>query len=229
MIKINNLTKKFTGVKGIFDVNLQLEKGNIYGLLGPNASGKSTLIKSIVGVYLPTKGTIEVDNESKRDIRKTKISYMPDMLDFPNTKLIDIVNLHNNLLEDFSKVRLDQLLAQFNIDLSLKFKTLSKGQKMAFRLSLALAREVDYYILDEPLSGIDPVIRKMIITEIITSIDTTDKVLIISSHELNEIDLLIDYAILIKNGGVEGVYDIDEIRSETNLFDWYVDKFGSTV
>jgi len=227
MIKINNFTKEFSHNKGVFNVNLELQRGTIYGLLGPNASGKSTLIKSIAGALIPTKGNIEIDNESKRELRKLKVSYMPDTLEFPNTKLIDIVKLHDSLLEDFKKSRLDELLNDFSIELELEFKTLSKGQKMAFRLSLALARDVDYYVFDEPLSGIDPVVRKKIITEILTSIDTTDKVIVISSHELNEIDSLIDTAILVKNGGIEGVYDIDEIRSDNNLFDWYVDKFES--
>lgn len=229
MIQINNISKSFTKNKGIRNINLTIEKGTINGLLGPNGSGKTTLIRTLIGDYIPTNGSVKFEGLETRKDRLENIAYMASDIEFPKAILSTVINLFDGYLTDFNNDVMCSLMKKFNLDHNTLYSKLSKGQKKAFYLALTLSRDVDYYILDEPLSGIDPLYRKLIIKEIIQSINTEDKTIIISSHELNEIDSILDTCILLKDGKLEGVYEIDEVRSEDNLYDWFVEKYEGTL
>ncbi len=225
MIKLINATKNFSKTRGIDKINLTIDKGQIVGLLGPNGAGKTTMIRSIVGDYYLDEGEIIIEGLKTREERIKKIAYMPSESNFPSTKLYNIIRIFEMTLEDFSSETMDFLLSKFKLDIFEQFKNLSKGQRKAFHLSLILSRDCDLYVLDEPLSGIDPVYRKMITDEILNSINTEEKLILISSHELNEIDGILDSVIIMRTAEIEGHYDIDEVRETCNLYDWYIEKF----
>jgi len=225
MIKITNGSKTIADKKLLNDISFKLEKGQIVGLLGPNGCGKTSLIRTIVGDYSLNEGEIEVENFPTRQSRIEGIAYMPSESLFTNTFLLKLIDVFEATNDDFSKDRMMELMKKFSLPHFSKFSKLSKGQKKAFHLSLVLSRDCEYYVLDEPLNGIDPSYRKMIIDEILESINTEEKLIIISSHQLNEIDEILDTLLLMEEGSLEGIYDIDEIRVENNLYDWYIEKY----
>lgn len=228
MIKVTNLKKKFSKTTGIENINIHFEKGKIYGLLGPNGEGKSTLIKCLTGIYLFDSGSIDIEGVNKQSDLLSIISYMPDQLEFaPPLKLKHIIKFLSSIQNDLNIDKLMSYLKKFKLQDKLKYSTLSKGQKLAFRFALTVSRDVPVYILDEPLSGIDPVFKQLILKEIITDINEENKLIILSTHELMEIEKFIDVAVVLKDSTIEGVYSIDELRNteKVSLHEWYCDKF----
>jgi ABC-2 type transport system ATP-binding protein len=221
------VTKSFFRARGIVNVDIEFERGCVTGILGPNASGKTTLIKSIIGEHKLDQGDIQYLNKDFTEDQDVNVAYMPSESFFPSYNLYTIIDIHDETIADFSKEKMNELMKIFKLSGFLRFRNMSKGQQKAFHFSLTMARDCDYYIFDEPFSGIDPVYRKQIIDEILNHINTEDKVIIISSHELNEIDSILDKCVLLKKGKVEGVYDIDEIQAENNLYDWYIEKYST--
>jgi ABC-2 type transport system ATP-binding protein len=230
MIELVNVTKKFGKEKGIFDIDMTFKKGTVYGLIGHNGSGKTTMIKTIMGLYIKDKGKVNIEGVNKKEEIMHTISYLPDEMSFSKfIKVSDLSEFHNAIQKDFNLTTFNELLTTFKVDPSEKFESLSKGQRMAVRLSLALARDVDVYIFDEPLAGIDLVTRQKILDEILYKIDTTDKLIIMSSHELYDIDGFLDEIVVINNGMINGVYEVDEIKEQhrISLHEWYIQEFSS--
>ncbi len=229
MIEITNMSKYYRKNVGINNINLKLAKGKVYGLIGHNAVGKTTLIKTILGYLNPDSGSVKIENVSKKDDILNAISFMPDTLDFSGKlKLKDIIRFYNAITDDFDIEKMNKLLKKFKLDKHDIFPSLSRGKQMQFRLALCISRDTNIYIMDEPLGGIDIVARRNILEEILIEINTEDKCILISSHELYEIDGFLDEVIIMENGTVTGVYSVDEIKvkENKNLHQWYLDKFN---
>lgn len=225
MIKLNDVTKEFYNDKGVFDLTFHLEKGRLYGLVGPNGSGKTTIIKLLVQQIKPNKGYIEISNvHSKNDIIDV-ITYLPDSLDYGSKSLNSLSKFYSDIQSNFDLNKCHKIINTFKLSLDNSYSELSKGQKMLFRVALAVARDTSIYIFDEPLSGIDAVFRKTIIDEILTELNSTDKIIIISSHELHDLNNVLDSVIIVDEGKVEGVFDIDELKCNQSLYDWYLERF----
>ncbi|AIO19636.1 ABC transporter ATP-binding protein YtrB [Candidatus Izimaplasma bacterium HR1] len=227
MINVQDLTKKYGKEKGITDFNFHFEKGNVYGLIGPNGAGKTTLIKLLVNFINKDKGSISKNFED--NTRLNNISYMPDFDMLVSGSVKKNIEFFNLTYKDLDLEVLDNILEKFEIEKDGKVKNLSTGKSKAFRFALCVSRKVKVYILDEPFSGIDVITRTDIVENIISVIDIEESVVIVSSHELHDMDQLLDYVLLIDKSHLLITKSVEEIKEEKNesLYTWFIETVKS--
>jgi len=202
MLKCVNVTKYYGGLAALDGVNLTLEKGKIIGLLGPNGSGKTTLIKILTGMSLQYTGEVFVDGVKKSYISKAKISYLPDQLYFDQwMKIIDLQNYVKDIFSDFNVDRFMGLMKRFKIDDRGLIRKLSKGNQEKLQLALVLARDAEIYIFDEPIGGVDPALRQIILDTIMDHRNPNSTILL-STHQIYDVVDLFDEVIFLKAGKV---------------------------
>lgn len=227
MIEIINLTQKFSDVTALDDINLKIDKGGIIGLIGPNGSGKSTIIRSIMGILKPTAGTVLVDGEPVTRTISKKISYMSDINELYLPTVKDNIDYFVNLYKDYDEEKLMDIISSLDIDLNKASKGLSKGQTIIIRFALTVSRNVDYYLFDEPLSGLDPVFRESFIKRLSDyREENPDATIIITSHMLKEIQDLLDEVIAIYFAKILAHDKKDNILAHTgDLETWFKDQY----
>lgn len=212
MLESKNLVKKYMNKTAVKEINLQIDKGRIYALLGPNGSGKTTFMKMAAGLVKPTSGTITYEGLPIGVQSKAKVAYMPtEPFFYSYMTAKDVGKYYNDFFKDFNFKRYEELLGRMDLELSEKAKTLSSGNAAKLKIAVTLARKAELFMLDEPLNGIDIIARDRIITTILEAA-TEDTTLLVSSHLVDELEKIIDHAIFIKNGVVELVGDAEELR-----------------
>lgn len=214
LLKTENLTKTFGKNVALNNVNLTVESGKIIGLLGPNGSGKTTIIKLINGLLVPNGGKLYVNGNEPGTESKKSVAYLPDN-DFltPSMTVKKTVELFCDFFEDFRAELAFKMLSNLNIDTGAKLKTLSKGNREKVALILVMSRNAKLYLLDEPIAGVDPATRDYIISTIIGNYNP-DASVIISTHLIADIESVLDEVIFIKQGEVVLHKSVDEIREE---------------
>ena len=212
IVECRGLTKNYSGVKALSDVNLALGRGKIIGLLGPNGSGKTTLIKLMNGLLVPTFGEVLIDGERPGPYTKSIVSYLPDRTYFANwMKVQDIFNLFADFYKDFNMEKARDMCAMLNISPQHSIKSMSKGTKEKVQLILCMSRDAQLYLLDEPIAGVDPAAREYILSTIINNYNEEGTVLI-STHLISEIERVLDEVIFINAGMVTRHDSIDAIK-----------------
>ncbi len=215
ILECRGLSKKFNSSHFALDnLNLSLERGQITGLLGPNGSGKTTLIKLINDVLIPTAGTVLIDGSAPGVRTKKLVSYLPERtyLD-PSMKVKEILSYFSDFYEDFDMERALQMLADLDIGVEHRLKTLSKGTKEKVQLILVMSRNAQLYILDEPIGGVDPAARDYILRTILTNYNENATILL-STHLIQDIENILDRVIFIRRGQISLNATVDEIRTE---------------
>lgn len=214
ILECKSLTKKFTTLTALSDVNLTLERGRIIGLLGPNGSGKTTLIKLINGLLVPSSGSILVDSKLPGTETKKIVSYLPEKTYLPEwMKVSDTIEFFRDFYSDFDQAKAYEMLDRLHLDPSKRMKTLSKGTKEKIQLILVMSRKADLYCLDEPIGGVDPAARDYILNTIISNYNENATVLI-STHLIADIEKVLDEVVFIKDGNVTLHSSVDDIRSK---------------
>lgn len=217
LLKIESLNKKYYNKTALSNVNLSLEKGKIYGLLGPNGSGKTTLMKVIAGLHKQTSGNVLLSNEPLSYKTKANLSYMPtENFLYDSFKVKDAVKFYRDMYEDFQEANAYNILKEINVDTEFKISNLSSGLVGKLKIALALSRNVDLYMLDEPLNGVD-VISRDVIMDLITRSYSDNKTFIISTHLVSEIEKILDSVIFLKDGYVELTGDAEELRMSREM------------
>ncbi|NLK65751.1 MAG: ABC transporter ATP-binding protein [Tissierellia bacterium] len=217
VLKITDLTKRYYNKTALENVSLDFEQGKIYGLLGPNGSGKTTLMKVVAGLHKQTSGSVLINDEMLSYKSKAYISYMPtENYMYDNFKAIDILKFYNTMYEDFRYDYALNLLNDIDVNLDSKISKLSSGQIGKLKTVIALSRNVQIYLLDEPLNGVDVLSRDTIMDLIIKS-QSENKIIIISTHLVSEIEKILDAVIFLKEGIVEVFGDAEELRQERQL------------
>lgn len=202
ILEIENLNKFYGRKQAVRDINLKANIGEIIGLYGPNGSGKTTLLKLIMGLLKPSSGNIKIDGENISIKSKEMISFLPDKNILPNwMRIKDAKNFYKDFFKGFNENKFLELIKSFKIDEKSKIKELSRGEVERVLLSLCLAREAKIYLLDEPLSGIDPSTRDKIIKSIIRNYQE-NSLMIISTHLVREIENVADRTIFISQGKI---------------------------
>lgn len=228
MIRFDNVTKRFGKDYAVKDGNLVLEQGKIIGLLGPNGSGKSTSLKLMAGLVKPNDGEVTVNGQvATRRVART-VAYLTE-LDFyyePFT-VDDMIKYYASQFEDFRMDKAKELLQFMKLEPGKKIKQLSKGNRGRLKLALALAREAEYILLDEPFSGLDPMVRDSIVKGLLTFVDFGKQTIVIATHEIDEIEPLLDEVILIKNGNFLAKENVEHIREVERLSvkEWMIRSF----
>lgn len=193
LLKITNVTKKYHHFKALNNVSMTLESGKIIGLLGPNGSGKTTLIKIINGLLKDYEGEVLVDGKNVGIDSRKIISYLPDENYFQDWMYIkDVLSIFSDLYEDFDKENCLTLMNRFKLDKGMKIKEMSKGMKEKFQLSLVMSRKAKLYILDEPIAGVDPAAREVILDVILNNYEE-DALVLISTHLISDLETIFDF------------------------------------
>lgn len=218
MIEIKNLTKKFDDFTALKEADLLIEKGTVYGLVGPNGSGKTTLIKCLCGVYRTDSGTITVDGEPVYDnsLLKEKIAYIPDDLYFPATYTpLDMAKFYSTMYPAFSWEKYKALGQMFQLDEKKRVARFSKGmqKQVAFWICMSCCPEV--IILDEPVDGLDPVMRKKVWSVILQEVEERGVTVLISSHNLRELEDVCDHVGILHQGEVLLQKALSDMKSDT--------------
>lgn len=217
LITIENLTKDYGGGRGVFDINLQVKQGECIGYVGTNGSGKTTTIRSIMGFIKPEKGEVLVKgcNAWKDSVEiKKYISYVPGEIAFPYFKTgMDFLKTQATYLGITNLTRMNQLIDMFRLDPSANLMRMSKGMKQKTALVAALMGDCEILILDEPTTGLDPLMREVFI-DLINIEKERGKTIFISDHIFEEVEELCDRTIFIKDGRIIDQVDMDKMRSE---------------
>ncbi len=206
MIKVEELTKQFDGFYALDGVNLHAEKGSVYGLVGPNGAGKSTLIRHITGVYRPDSGTVLIDDENvwENATVKGRIAYIPDELFyFPQADVEDMMRFYRGMYKNFDMERYEKLKNVFDgIPLNRQIRRMSKGMQKQVAFWLAVCCKTDVMILDEPVDGLDPVMRRQVWSLLMQDVSERQTTVLVSSHNLRELEDVCDYVGIMNRGKV---------------------------
>ncbi len=219
MIKITNLSKSYGDKKVLENLNCTIKTGSIYGLIGANGAGKSTLLRIIMGVFQKNSGSIEIDGKEITDEEefKQKLVYVPDdLFFFKGYTIKDMVNFYDSMYKNFDKEFAFKIFDKLKLDKKQKIQTFSKGMKRQTALVCAIATNADYMFFDETFDGIDPVIRNFMKKIIAEQMEKKETTIIMTSHNLRELEDICDNLGLLHKGGILFESDIDSLK--TNMF-----------
>ncbi len=214
ILECKSLSKRFSNVMALSNIDLTLERGRIIGLLGPNGSGKTTLIKLINGLLVPTSGKLLINGNEPGIETKKVVSYLPERTYLPDwMRITDTIDFFQDFYADFDKKKAFDMLDRLHLDPSKRMKSLSKGTKEKVQLILVMSRKADLYCLDEPIGGVDPAARDYILNTIISNYNENATVLI-STHLISDIETVLDEVVFIKEGKLTLHSSVDDIRSK---------------
>ena len=206
MIQVNHLIKEFDGFRALDGVNMHVKKGAIYGLVGPNGAGKSTIIRHLTGVYRQDAGEVFVNGKEVFENRlvKEKIAYIPDELFyFLQADTMEMMRYYEGLYPTFDKNMFMALKEYFpTIDLKRNIRRLSKGMQKQVAFWLAICCKPEVLILDEPVDGLDPVMRRQIWSILMAEVAEREMTVVVSSHNLRELEDVCDHVGIMNKGKV---------------------------
>ena len=219
MIQVNNVVKTFDSFRALDGLSMTAEKGSIYGLVGPNGAGKSTILRHIMGIYRPDSGSVLVDGDQvyENPAVKAKIAAIPDDLYYFNSASTrDMMRFYRGMYPSFDVKRYQALAEAFpEVDERLPIRRLSKGmqKQSAFRLALCCNPEV--LVLDEPVDGLDPVMRRQVWTLLMGDVAQRGTTVLVSSHNLRELEDVCDHVGLLSHGKVALERSLSDLQGGT--------------
>lgn len=216
LLECNNLSKSYDTKEALKDINLKIPRGKIIGLLGKNGSGKTTFIKLINDLLVPSQGEVLINGKKPGVESKKIISYLPERtyLD-KDMKVKQVIKYFEEFYENFDKNKAIKLLEDLDLNIEQKLSKMSKGMQEKLQLILVMSRKSDLYILDEPLGGVDPATRDYILDTILSNFNEGASV-IISTHLISDIERILDEVIFIDKGKVILTSPADELRKKEN-------------
>lgn len=218
MIEIHKVNKKYGFNQVLKDISFTIRPGKIIGLVGPNGSGKSTILKLISGLTYPSSGEVNVLGEPANRRIASKVIYLTEADSFyPSFTVRDMLNFYESQFADFEQDKAMELLQFMNLNDSVKIRSLSKGNRGRLKLVLALARRAPILLLDEPFSGLDPMVRDSLVQGLLSFIDFEKQTVLMATHEIEEVETVLDELIMIEDGKFLGQYHVETIREEKGL------------
>lgn len=213
-IEFINVNKNFDEKEILKDINLVIEGGKIIGLLGKNGMGKSTLIKLINDLLVPTTGDVLINGNKPNIESKKIISYLPERtyLD-KNMTVNQIIKFFGEFYDNFNSQKAYELLKDLDLDPTMKLTKMSKGMQEKVQLILVMSRDAEIYVLDEPLGGVDPATRDYILDTILSNFKEGSTV-IISTHLIDDIERILDEVVFIDKGKIILHEDADILREK---------------
>ncbi len=217
IIEIRNLEKFYGRFPALNGVNLTLKGSRIIGLCGPNGAGKTTLIKILTGLIRDYKGEILIKDEASSALSRRLISYQPDTSRLTKESTgYSMANYYKDMYPDFEMSVMEELFAKLNLDPRKPVGKMSKGMVEKFQLILTMSRRAEIYLFDEPIAGVDPAARDLIMETILTQY-RKDALVVISTHLIRDVETILDEVIFINDGQVLLHRNCDELRSEKNM------------
>ena len=219
MIDLQNVTKTFDSFKALDSLNMSIPKGAVYGLVGPNGAGKSTAIRCALGVYRPDSGQVTFDGQPVYENPEAKVrmaSIPDDIFYFPSATLEDMRKFYRGIYPHFDDKLFDRLYDVFQLPKHGQLRRFSKGMQKQAAFHLSICTRPDMLILDEPVDGLDPVMRRQVWSLILSEVAQRETTVLISSHNLRELEDICDHV---------GIMDHGKMLLERSL----ADMQGSTV
>ncbi len=219
MIQVKELSKSFDGFKALDGLSLNVKKGSIYGLVGVNGSGKTTLIKHLAGVYIPDSGEELIDGEEIFDnvAVKERIAYIADDLYFFGMyNLKGSAAYYRKLYPNWNDERYAHMVSQFGLNEKIKLSKFSKGMQKQAAFILAMSAMPKILILDEPIDGLDPLVRRRVLKYIVDDVAAREMTVLVSSHNLKEMEGLCDSIGIISKGKMLIERDLDDLKSDVH-------------
>jgi len=213
-IQVTGLTKAYRGRAALNALDLQLAPGQIVGLMGDNGSGKTTLLKILAGVLADWQGEVHVAGHAPGPESKALVSFLPDASFLPDShKLDDSIALYARFFTDFDEPKAREMIDFFGLPWDRSLKEMSKGMREKLQISLAMSRRAKVYLLDEPISGVDPASRDIIMRGILSNFDE-DALLLISTHLIQDVEQIVDSVLFLKGGQMLLQGEADALRAE---------------
>lgn len=204
MIEVNGLEKSFDGFKALCGVDMHVKKGAIYGLVGPNGAGKSTLIRHLTGIYRPDAGEVLIDGENVYENKqvKARMAYIPDdLFYFMQADTLEMKRFYEGIYPQFDEKLFYRLQEFFpSIDVKRNIRRLSKGMQKQVAFWLAICCKPEIMILDEPVDGLDPVMRRQIWSIVMSEVAEHEMTVLVSSHNLRELEDVCDHVGIMHRG-----------------------------
>lgn len=228
MIELNQVVKKYGAKRALNGVTLSIPKGKVIGLVGENGSGKSTLLKVLAGLSSISSGSVTYRGTSITRTIATELAYMSDTdLFYPYFTVRELMEFYDSQFADFDLIKAKELADFLKVPHEAKMKSLSKGNRGRVKIAVTLAREAKVYLLDEPFSGLDPMVRDDIAKGLIRFTNPEEQTIIMSTHEIREVEPLLDEIIVMRGGQIIAHETIDEIRDfyGVDATSWMVSLF----
>ncbi len=215
LVDIKSLNKSYGGTQVLFDIDLNIERGEIVGLIGPNGAGKSTLLKAIMGL-VNYQGHLNVFNKNPYQDRSAvleKMSYIADVASLPTwMKVSDLLEYVDGSHPQFSLDDAKAALAKTNIPPQAKISTLSKGMKTRLHLCVLLAIDTPLYVLDEPTIGLDVLVRREFQDQLVADFHQHDRSILITTHQVDEIESILTRVVFIRDGRIRLDIQLSELK-----------------
>ena len=215
MLKVEQLSKQIDRQTILDGIDFMVESGEIIALVGRNGAGKTTLLRTMVGIIRPDQGDVLYGSKSifKDAGLKRDVIFVPDSADaLTNYTVNEATDLYESIYPSFNRTVFRETLTRYNIE-NKKIRQLSKGQKALVTLSLAFAVQAKYYLLDEPTDGLDVVAKSDVLKLMIAQVENRNCSIIVSSHQLHELERIADRIIMIENGRVKAILSLEEARA----------------
>ncbi len=215
MIKVKNVTKTFDGYTALNGLDINVKKGSVYGLVGPNGAGKTTIIKHMAGVYIPDSGVVEIDGENVFEntlIKNRMVFISDDLYFFPGYSIKDMASFYKGIYPNWDEEKFKSLSRVFKIDIKRPVRRLSKGMQKQVAFWLGLCAMPDVMLLDEPVDGLDPVMRRNVWSLILAEVEKRGMTVLVSSHNLRELEDVCDHVGIMHKGKIAIEKALDEVR-----------------
>jgi len=217
MIKIAALDKSFDGFRALSNFNINVKKGSIYGLIGKNGAGKTTVINHLAGILKADRGSVTIEDAPVYDNQKIKerVGYIPDDLSYlkPHT-LKSYSRFLRALYPHWNQTRFVGMTSEFQLDMEKRIGHFSKGMQKQAAFVLTMSQMPDYLLLDEPIDGLDPIVRKLVWKHMMDDVAQRGTTVLVSSHNLREMEGVCDCVGIIADGSMARERDLDDLTSD---------------
>lgn len=217
MIEVKNLSKSYGDLVALDSLNVKIKQGSVYGLLGPNGSGKTTLIKHLVGIYKNESGTILIDGQPVFDnpaVKSDIIYISDDLFYFSQYSIKEMADFYASMYPNWSWERFNTLKQAFPIDIKRRVTKLSKGMQKQVSFWLGISAKPKVMILDEPVDGLDPVMRKKVWNLVLQDVAEYSTTVLVSSHNLRELEDVCDHVGILFKGKMMVERELDNMKSD---------------
>lgn len=216
-IEVTGLTKAYRGRPALRNLNLTLAPGQIVGLMGDNGSGKTTLLKILAGVLAEWQGSVRIAGHKPGPESKALVSFMPDASFLPDShKPDDSIAQFKRFFRDFDETKAREMVDFFELPWDRSLKEMSKGMREKLQISLAMSRRARVYLLDEPISGVDPASRDIILRGILSNF-ADDALMLVSTHLIHDVEPIVDSVVFLRQGELLLQGEADALREEHGL------------
>ncbi len=205
MIEIKNVVKEFDGFRALDELSMTVPSGSVYGLVGPNGAGKSTIIRHLTGIYRQDSGEVLVDGQPvfENPSVKNRIAYIPDdIFFFSNASIGEMARFYRSIYPQFDAERFKKLGEVFGLDTKRQMRKLSKGMQKQAAFWMMMALRPEFLVLDEPVDGLDPVMRRQIWSIVMADVAENGTTVLVSSHNLRELEDVCDHVGIMNNGKI---------------------------